>query len=273
MKTIVAIKPACKNPRSLLRHVFLANGRLPREVEPFLENGSRVVGIINGLDIGTVTQIPSVDANTLCADVPAGRAALRHVILSVEDTFAPDGRSKAFEALTDLAEQWIEKYAAGANFIGVLHDDRAHPHCHLLISNNDDFAGGSRLAWGPAVLKEMQSMSWVAEATRQKFSIETGRNNGVSRREGSGSPYPAAHLDAAILAKATNQELEYYERTKQLSISRRNRQGEATSVNFNGRRIRLSTIRTMGAACGVDDKCRQGNYRRTRTKRPSRSLS
>lgn len=129
MKMIVAIKKACRSARSLLRHVFLKNGRMGREVPALMPDGDRVVGVINGLEVGTVTRSPATDAQSLCSEVPKTRAQLRHVVLSLEDMHGPEDRTKAFEALADLSEQWMEKYAPGSAFIGVLHDDRMHPHC------------------------------------------------------------------------------------------------------------------------------------------------
>ncbi len=248
MKTIVTIKRACRFPRALLRHCYLPMGRQDREVEALQESGNRVVGIINGLDVGTVTQSPATDAKTLCSNVPAGRSALRHVVISIEDILDPAARMNAFEALADMGEQWIQKFAVGASYIGVMHDDRSHPHLHLLVANNDEANGDARFAWQRSTLKEMQAFDWVAPATKEKFSIESGRHVGVAKRERSGLPYPAASLDAAMLANATNKELEEYEHSKLLTIGRRNKIGDITSINFNGRRIRLSTIRHLAQA-------------------------
>ena len=246
MKMIVTIKPACRHPRSLIRHCFLAVGRQGREAEPLQEDGNRVVGILNGLECGTITQAPATDARSLCGDVPKGRAPLRHIVISAEDTPSFPKRGTAFEALADVAEQWLEKFAPGVQVIGIMHDDRNHPHIHLLVANNDPFHGDARLSWPKSTLKEMQFFEWVAPATVEKFSIQSGRHVGVTRREGSGMPYPAAKLDAEILANATNEQLENYEHQQQLTIGRRNKKGEITSIIFNGRRIRLSTIRQMG---------------------------
>jgi len=242
---IVAIKKACKSARPLLRHVYLKTGRLGREVAPLTPDADRVVGIVNGLDVGTVTRSPAVDAKSLCSEVPRTRAQLRHVVLSMEDTPDPADRAKAFEALADLSEQWMEEFAPGSAFIGVLHDDRSHPHCHLLIANLAPFEADGRLNWKPSDLKKMQSLEWVAPATAEKFSLEPGRHQGVSRREGAGMPYPSPLLDAAALAMATLEELQSYETANIISIGRRSSDGEIKSINYNGRRIRLSTIRQM----------------------------
>lgn len=270
---IVAIKKACRSARSLLRHVFLKTGRMGREVPPLLQDGDRIVGVINGLEVGAVTRSPATDAKSLCSEVPKTRAQLRHVVLSLEDMRGQGDRTKAFEALADLSEQWIEKYAPGSAFIGVLHDDRAHPHCHLLVANSNPFAGDDRLHWKPSTLKEMQSLEWVAPATAEKFSLSPGRHNGLTKREGSGTPYPAASLDAAILAQATNQQIEHYEKSNLLTIGRRNKHGEVTSIVFNGRKIRLSTIRAMAQNQKPDHSPRDPVRRNPRRSRGIRKHS
>ena len=272
MKMIVTIKPACRHPRPLIRHCFLAVGRQGREAEPLQEDGNRVVGILNGLECGTITQAPATDARSLCGDVPKGRSPLRHIVISSEDTPSFPKRGTAFEALADVAEQWLEKFAPGVQFIGIMHDDRNHPHIHLLVANNDPFNGDARLSWPKSTLKEMQSFEWVAPATAQKFSIQSGRHCGVTRREGSGMPYPGAKLDAKILANATTQQLENYEHQQQLTIGRRNKKGEITSVIFNGRRIRLSTIRQLDQNPKPDHPSGHPSHRnRERPERPGKS--
>lgn len=57
----------------------------------------------------------------------------------------------------------------------VLHDNRAHPHCHLLVANSNPFAGDDRLHWNPSTLKEMQGLEWVAPATAEKFFLSLPR--------------------------------------------------------------------------------------------------
>jgi hypothetical protein len=54
MKMIVAIKPACRRPRSLIRHCLLPKGRKAREVDGVREDDHRVIGLINGMTAGSV---------------------------------------------------------------------------------------------------------------------------------------------------------------------------------------------------------------------------
>lgn len=69
-----------------------------------MPDGDRVVGVINGLEVGTVTRSPATDAKSLCSEVPKTRAQLRHVVLSLEDMSSLEDRIKAFEALADLSK-------------------------------------------------------------------------------------------------------------------------------------------------------------------------
>jgi hypothetical protein len=244
MKMIVAIKPACRRPRSLIRHCLLPKGRKAREVDGVREDDHRVIGLINGMTAGSVGS-PAVTARNLCGDVPAGRAPLRHIVISAEDTEAMPERLDAFAALTDVAQQWLAAYAPHSPFLAITHDDTRHPHIHLLVANMVPDEDEARLAWSPSLVSEMQSMAFVSEDTQKEFSIESGRPRGATRRERGGMPYPGAQLDALKLAKMTDEEIKHYEHRNELTIGRRNKAGEVTSVVFKGRRIRLSTIRQM----------------------------
>jgi len=276
MKMIVAIKPACRRPRSLIRHCLLPKGRKAREVESIRENEHRVIGLINGMTAGSVGS-PAVTARNLCGDVPLGRAPLRHVVISAEDMSEIPDRLDAFAALADVAQQWLEAFAPSSPYLAITHDDTRHPHVHLLVANtvpNDDDV---RLAWSPSVVSEMQSMAWVSEATKEEFAIESGRHRGATRRESRGMPYPNAQLDALKLAKLENEQI--YERIKSgdITVARRNKAGEITSIIYEGRRIRLSTIRHMAAHQGCDvpsgggtDRSHQRAKRQRRTPRGHR---
>lgn len=271
MRMIVAIKPACRRPRSLIRHCFLPKGRMGREVEGLRGDGHRVVQILNGMDAGTIGS-PAVTARNLCGDVPVGRAPLRHVVISAEDTATSGARTSAFECLAAVAKDWIRAYAPNTNFLAVSHDDRRHPHIHLLLANSDRTHDERRLAWAPSTVSEMQSLAFVGESTREQFLIESGRHRGITRRERGGLPYPGAHLDALKLAKMTDKEIKTYELRNELTIGRRNKAGEITTVVFRGRRIRLSTLRQMGQIqrSALSSRGSDHRSRKTSAPRPSR---
>lgn len=249
MKVIVVIKKARGRAYNLLRHCYLAQGRQPNEVPSISGDDDRVLGLINGLAEGGLVRNAGIDAHTLISDLPQNRAQIRHVVLSIEETSDPEGRQRAYKALADLAEQFAEKYASGTPYVGVIHQDRLHPHLHLIFKNCDE-ENETALVWNRDQLKEMQSMEWVSDATKQQFSIQSGRSCGRTRREGTGMPYPHAALDAWKLATATISELENYESANIFTVKPHPKSDEAKVINFNNRPIRLSTIRQLAQIRG-----------------------
>jgi hypothetical protein len=250
MKTIVVIKPARGRAYGLLRHCFLSVGRQGNVVESINGESDRVYGLINGLAEGGLIRNASTDARSLIADLPQNRAEVRHVISSMEDTADPDERKNAFYALADLGEEFAAKYAPQTPYVGVIHQDKLHPHVHLIFKNSQG-TGEEALTWNRDTLIEMQSMTWVSEDTKEEFSIEPGRSNGRTQREGTGMPYPlASSLDAMTLANATIQQLEEYESADILNIKRLT-PSAINSVEFDGREIRTSTIRFLRAYTSI----------------------
>ena len=245
MKVVVIIKPARGRAYNLLRHCYLAQGRQANEVPSISGAEDRVYGLVNGLAEGGLVRNAGTDAHALIADLPAGRAQVRHVVISAEETSNPENRRCAYEALADLCEQFAQKYAPGTAYVGVIHQDRLHPHAHLIFRNSDE-DNETSLVWDRGQLAEMQSMEWVSEETKETFSIEAGRSSGRTRREGTGMPYPNAALLALKLATSTIQEIENYESADVLNIHRHS-SDKIHSVKFNGREIRMSTIRNLSA--------------------------
>lgn len=270
MKMVVVIKRACRRPRSLIRHCLLAAGRKPREVDGLRDDGHRVVAITNGMPAGAVAT-PALTARLLCGDVPEGRTPLRHVVLSAEDMSDTAERVNAFAALADVAEQWLAAFAPSSPYLAIAHDDTAHPHVHLLIANHDLHNDEARLAWSPSTVSAMQSLNFVSQETKQQFCIESGRHRGATRREQGGMPYPGARLDALKLANMTDKEIKEYEHRNELTVGRRNKAGQVTSVVFQGRRIRLTTIRQMGQSQGpaLPGRCAYNHNRKSHARSPS----
>lgn len=245
MKVVVVIKKARGRAYNLLRHCYLSQGRQPNEIESISGADDRVWGLINGLAEGGLVRDAGTDARTLIADLPQNRSQVRHVVLSSEEISDPAERKSAYEALADLCEQFAVKYAPGTAYIGVIHQDRLHPHAHLIFRNSDEDNEMS-LVWTRDQLAEMQGMEWVSEATRETFSIQSGRSCGRTQREGTGMPYPLASLDAWKLAASTIEEIENYETADVLNIHRHSSE-KIYSVKFDRREIRMSTIRNLSA--------------------------
>ena len=273
MKFVVVIKSARGRAYNLLRHCYLPHGRQPAEIATVTNADDRVCGLINGLAQGGLVRNAGADAAALIADMPRNRAQVRHVVISAEDTADPELRQDACTALADLCGQFAETYAPGTPYVAVLHQDRLHPHAHIIFRNSDA-ANEAALCWNRDQLAEMQSMEWVSQTTKDEFSIEAGRSSGRTRREGTGLPYPLARLDALKLATATISELENYESANIFTSGRRSPNGETDSVNFNGRPIRLSTIRQLAAirgCLGSPPRAYRPPRQRPRTRGPSLS--
>jgi len=130
----------------------------------------RVYGLVNGLAEGGLVRNAGVDAHTLIADLPQNRAQVRHVVISAEETADPECRQRGYEGLADLCEQFAKKYAPETPFVGVIHQDRLHPHAHLIFKNCDG-ENESALIWNRDQLAEMQGMEWVSQTTKEQFSF------------------------------------------------------------------------------------------------------
>jgi hypothetical protein len=247
MKCIVKIQPSGKSLRRLLRHVYLPEGRLGREVEPMQSSGNRVVTTINGM-VGGLSLKPSLDAEALAGDVK-GRLPYRHLVISAEDCTNVDERRGMFRALMDLAKEFTKAFAPHVPYVMVGHDDRAHPHAHLIFKNESE--DGRCLQWSKDQVREMQSMSWVSPQTKETFGVESGRGRGVNPPEYSSAPYPlAAKLDAKTIAGFNQEQINEYTKSGAIKTGRVDKQGNITSVIYNGRRIRLATVRGLAGSGG-----------------------
>lgn len=277
MKCIIKIKRSGGSLRRLLAHVYKGKGRTPREVEALQKDGGRVAGVINGM-AGGMTLVPKLDASALGWGL-SGRGEYRHVIISADDCRDLEERRKQVQALLELGREWIRQFVPGGSYIGVVHDDREHVHLHLGIRNES--ALGAALGWSKATLRVMQSMEWVSPETKQVFGIESGRGAGRHCPEFSDAPYPlAASLDAAKLAEMESEKINELIANGQIDVGRVNRRGEITSVIYNGRRIRLRTIRGLGSRGNMDvsarpdcgDGSRTGSPKNLARRRPGRRI-
>jgi hypothetical protein len=246
MKVIVKIKRSGGSLRRLLAHVYKPIGRTAREVVALQPDGSRVAGVINGM-AGGMTRVPKLDASALAWGL-TGRGEYRHVIISADDCKNLDERRKQVRALLQLGREWVKRFVPGGCYLGVVHDDREHMHLHLVLRNES--VSGAACGWIKSTIRVMQSMAWVSPETKQEFGIESGRGAGRSNPEFSDAPYPlAASLDAKKLAEMEMDKIHANIRTGAIQVGRVNKDGQITSIIFNGRRIRLRTIRGL-AECG-----------------------
>jgi hypothetical protein len=244
MKVIVKIKRSGGSLRRLLAHIYRAKGRSVREVAALQRDGNRVAGMVNGMD-GGMTLVPRLDAQTLAWGL-AGRGEYRHVIISAADCMDLEERKKQARALLQMGREWVRRFVPGGSYLGVVHDDRAHMHLHLVLRNESSV--GAALGWAKATIRLMQGMEWVSPETKQEFEIESGRGAGRNSPEFSDAPYPlATALDAKQLAEIEMEKINELTSRGEIQTGRVNRHGEITSIIYNGRRIRLRTIRGLAA--------------------------
>ena len=131
MKAIVAIKTSSSRPTELLRHCYRPHGRYKDEVEC----EDRVISVGGKID-GGITKDPKTDLQSLLLRHHGQGKRVRHVVISFEDSHGLD-RAKALSNLPKIVEDFVKKYAPHSDYIFVTHQDRQHPHVHLLVCNSD----------------------------------------------------------------------------------------------------------------------------------------
>ena len=129
-------------------------------------DGSRVVFVAGDLKgVGIVAKEPGYERGMLDAlcgpHVQESGRFLRQVILSGEDlTNATKAQYRAaLRRLMRAAKMWVNTYAPGCRWVAIAHQDRIHPHVHLIVENWD-YARENRLNLSPFLLEQMQEMKW-----------------------------------------------------------------------------------------------------------------
>jgi len=253
MRALVVHKPSGRKPQQVKRLVryCLKPARASADKE-------RVLALVNGLDLAG-GDLPNLDmvgdynsadflAMQLSDDVPDGRRLVRHDILSLAAGAGEDATSISRERQVELLVGLVRLYAAawgpGYRFLAVIHGDHQGEesrglHAHVLFKNSD--AKGKALEWSRDDLSRQQSMVWAGS-----LGVTPTRGTGVKRERGTQMPYPKArNLDAKKIGELTNEQLESLIQSGRLGAGRRNKSGTLTSVDVNGRRIRLATARGL----------------------------
>jgi len=124
----------------------------------FVGGDARGVGVIPtepGNETGTMVLISGPNSRL------KGRP-MRQMILSAQDmTHAtPAEFHAALALLMDAAKLWIDTFAPGVRWVATAHQDRHHPHVHVIFENWD-YAAERRLDLSPILLEEMQTMTWA----------------------------------------------------------------------------------------------------------------
>ncbi len=138
---------------------------------------------------------PVRDARLMAEALECGHEHLsgrrsRHLILSCEANLGEGERSVAFGRLNASAPL-LAKALGAIRWIAVAHDDKDHPHIHLIIWNYNPVKD-RRLDVRPAFLSRLQDMAWTPHFDAGKCSrkmprskrgkaIEKAREKGAKR--------------------------------------------------------------------------------------------
>lgn len=226
-------KTAVKN---LLRHVYREHGKSGDEIP----SSDRVESLLSGLETGVATRNHLGDTDLLLGRFEANTTRMhRHVIISAEDIEDPVGRKRANNILGHLAKDFVAEFAPDSDWVGVVHQDRRHPHLHLVICNSGK---GKALAWRPQTFRKMQRITeWSNHP-----EVESGKGLGKRIALKGQQTYPFSRklkcrrlaywmlYDAARFMKLFS--------AGEVSIVR---QRPDTLIGFEGVAFKLSTLRMI----------------------------
>ncbi len=148
-----------------LEHNFRGHATRSKAERSF--TGSRVVFVGgDARGVGAISAEPGNETGTMIVigGPYAGRKgrSLRQVILSAQDL--PQATEQEYHAalatLMTAAQLWIDTFAPGVRWIAFAHQDRNHPHVHLVFENWD-YAANRRLDFHPILLETVQTMGWA----------------------------------------------------------------------------------------------------------------
>jgi hypothetical protein len=230
MKACIYIKRAKRGrgrgqTLALLKHCG-GEGRSAKEID---DGQSRVAamdayGLAGGVDTAKMGEL----RDNLLRQHHGGRSKelSKHLVISCEDTLDPAARRAAIRILRRVAKEFLRVYAPGCSALAFAHNDRLHPHIHLVISNSN---GEKSLHWTPNELRRMQSMEWLAKDLQT--ALQSGRKKS---RKAIRNPYPGAKLTlAAELAAMPADELEKISWVKR---------GNTRVFTYKNRRVRERLI-------------------------------
>ncbi len=248
MRAIVTIKSTPSSPTALMRHCLKPHGRDADEI-----SCEDRVSAIGGRIEGGITRDARVDIESLISRHHGRGKRVKHVVISCQDSEG-EARAEALAALPGLANDWIKSYAPTSDYIYLVHQDRQHPHMHVLLCNSD---GKKCLDWSPQQLRRMQDFKWTVRAT-------SGRGSGKHHEPGRGVYPLARNLRATELLKLTKEQINERIKSGSITVGRRNSSGVITSVIIDGRRIRLSTLERLRGG-GAKEKAEERQEQSTGT--------
>ena len=219
---------------------FKATSRVVEAIRYF-SDPKKVTAFYGDLDAGYPKGTPKQLAELLLAyhHDPRAKRVCRTALISVK---TPNNASK--DELADIdrrllqAARDFQKVMGIASMLGWVHGNTATRHIHLLFANSN---GRRTLDLRPKFLKELQAMQWTMQ-------FLSGRGKG--RRKALPMYPKAKRLDTRLLAaalldskgKLRRDRWDRLVRSGKVTDFRRRNNGSVISFQFQGRRIRLSTL-------------------------------
>jgi hypothetical protein len=230
---------------------FKATSR-PVATIKYFSNPKKVTATYDGLDAGVAKGSPKQLAELLLAfhhDTRARRVCRTAVISVKTPRRASEAELNEIDRRLLRAAADLQKFLGVASMLGWVHGNTSMRHIHLIFANSN---GRRTLDLRPKFLKELQAMQWTVQ-------FVTGRGKGRRR---SLPMYPKARrLDVRLLAlmlmdSRGNLRKGIWDklvRTGKIGNFRHRRNGEVISFEFQGRRIRLATLKNFLTALGDED--------------------
>lgn len=224
----------------------------------YISDPNKVTEMYDGLDAGVARGSARQLADLLLAyhhDPKAARVC-RTAIISVQ---TPKGASE--DELKDIDRRLIraaadlQKFLGVASMLGWVHGNTATRHIHLIFANSN---GRRTLDLRPKFLKELQAMQWTMQ-------FLSGRGRGRRR---SLPVYPKSkRLDVRVLARMLmdskgNLRKDVWDRlirSGKIGDFRHRKNGDVISFQFQGRRIRLATLKSFLTAIGDEENQSERN--------------
>ena len=172
------------------------------------------------------------NAESLLLDHHGKGRKTRHFVISLERDC-----DIATERLAEVAERFMATFAPASAWLGAVDRNTRAVHLHLVVCNSD---GERTLNFSPSVLSKMQEMeTWTGGI------LETGKRGAVL----------AKLTTAAQIKSMTYEQIHDAIERGIITVGRRNRKSEiVTSIIFNGRRVRLSTVQRVASLGDAENR-------------------
>ena len=208
---------------------FVKKDAPARKRVAYLANKAVLLGDWIGRDVAFNTE-------SLLLDHHGGRGRkTRHVIISLErGTDLPDSK---FET---VAERFVSTFAPGSAWLGAVDRNTRSVHCHVLLLNTDCQHGSRTLNFTPQKIKQCQDAAMWSGGL-----LDNGRRSAIISKLSDAKK---------LIQELTYEDIKRHIKNGTIKASRCNKRNEVTSILFNGRKIRLSTLQRVALGRDPDDR-------------------